>query len=180
MAATTSPAARVSIVTTATGNKRDRGAHAGFTLIEMLAVIVLIAIAATVAAVTLHGRGQGQLEATAQRMAAGLRDTRTRAMATGKPQWFGVDLRAHAFAAPGRDPHELPEDVQVKVVSAAEDVQRAGDARIRFFPDGSSSGGNITLSRARQTARIDVDWLTGAVTLRAGNAVGEGDAGGGS
>lgn len=150
---------------TAIGNRRDRGSHAGFTLIEMLAVIVLIAIAASVAAVALHGRGRGQLDAAAQRVAAGLRDTRTRAMATGKPQWFSVDLRARTFAAPGRDPRGLPTDTTVKVTSAAEDVDRAGLARIRFFPDGSSSGGNIQLTASRRDVRVDVDWLTGAVTV---------------
>src|SRR6185437_9410328 len=91
----------------------------GFTLIEMLAVIVLIAIAATVAAVSLHGRSRGELQAAAQRVAAGLRDTRTRAMATGKPQWFSVDVRAHAYTVPGREPRGLPADATVDVQSAA-------------------------------------------------------------
>ena len=39
--------------------------------------------------------------------------------------------------------------------------------RIGYFPDGSSSGGNITLSEARRSSRVDVDWLTGAVTVSA-------------
>ena len=133
----------------------------------MLAVIVLIAIAATVAAVSLHGRGRGQLDATAQRVAAGLRDTRARAMATGKPQGFVVDLRAHAFAAPGREPRKFPADATVRVTSAAEDAAPGGVARIRYFPDGSSSGGNIVVSEARRGVRVDVDWLTGAVTVGA-------------
>ena len=137
----------------------------GFTLIEMLAVIVLIAIAVTVGAVSLRGRTRGQLDASAQRLAAGLRDTRTRAMATGKPQSFTIDLRAHAWAAPGRDPLALPADAAVRVTSAGEETDQAGIARIRYFPDGSSSGGNIVLSDRRRNARVDVDWLTGAVTV---------------
>ncbi|HJP99873.1 MAG TPA: GspH/FimT family pseudopilin [Rhodanobacteraceae bacterium] len=140
----------------------------GFTLIEMLAVIVLIAIAVTVTAVSLHGRGRGQLDAAAQRVAAGLRDTRTRAMATSHPQGFTVDLRDHSFAAPGREPRRLPADAAVQVTSAAEDTTQAGVARIRFFPDGSSSGGHIELSEAHRTVRVDVDWLTGAVAVDTG------------
>ena len=141
----------------------------GFTLIEMLAVIVLIAIAASVAAVSLHGRSRGELQAAAQRVAAGLRDTRTRAMATGKPQWFSVDLRAHSYMVPGRDPHGLPATATVHVEAAAEAGKQPGIARIGYFPDGSSSGGNITLDEARRSARVDVDWLTGAVTVREGS-----------
>ncbi|HVX05908.1 MAG TPA: GspH/FimT family pseudopilin [Rhodanobacteraceae bacterium] len=140
----------------------------GFTLIEMLAVIALIAIAATVTAVSLHGRSRGELQAAAQRVAAGLRDTRTRAMATGKPQWFSVDLRAHAYTVPGRDPRGFPAAASVHVQSAAEAGESRGVARIGYFPDGSSSGGNVTLSEARRSARVDVDWLTGAVTVSNG------------
>jgi general secretion pathway protein H len=137
----------------------------GFTLIEMLAVIVLIAIAATVTAVSLHG-GRGQLDATAQRVAAGLRDTRTRAMATSRPQGFTVDLRDHSFAAPGRESRRLPQGASIRVTSAAEDTTQAGVARIRFFPDGSSSGGRVVLSDQRRSVMVAVDWLTGAVTVR--------------
>jgi general secretion pathway protein H len=140
----------------------------GFTLIEMLAVIVLIAIAATVTAVSLHGRSRGELQAAAQHIAAGLRDTRTRAMATGKPQWFSVDLRAHSYMVPGRVPRSLPSAAAVRVESAAEAGDQSGVARIGYFPDGSSSGGNITLSEAHRGARVDVDWLTGAVTVSSG------------
>ena len=140
----------------------------GFTLIEMLAVIVLIAIGATVTAVSLHGRSRSELQAAAQRVAAGLRDTRTRAMATGKPQWFSVDLRAHAYTVPGRDPRGFPAAATVQVESAAEAGEQRGVARIGYFPDGSSSGGNITLSEAKRSSRVDVDWLTGAVTVSNG------------
>lgn len=135
----------------------------------MLAVIVLIAIAASVAAVSLHGRSRGQLVAAAQTVAAGLRATRTRAMATGKPQWFTVDLRAHTFTVPGRDPRGLPSDATLHATSAASDAQ-PGIARIGYFPDGSSSGGNVTLTEARRTSRVDVDWLTGAVSVSTGAA----------
>ena len=162
-----SPGAKASTVTTATGNRRRRASAAGFTLIEMLAVIVLIAIAASVAAVSLHGRSRGQLVAAAQTVAAGLRDTRTRAMATGKPQWFAIDLRAHTFTVPGRDPRGLPAAATLHATSPASGAQ-PGIARIGYFPDGSSSGGNITLTEARRVSRVDVDWLTGAVTVSSG------------
>ncbi len=193
MVATASPGARASIVTTAIGNrairlKRGTGNRerkrlplangrslpfaisgsrrsAAFTLIEMLAVIVLIAIGVTLTAVTLRGHDRNAVQAAAQRVAAGLRDTRTRAMATGKPQWFTLDVRTHTFAAPGRTPRGLPPDASVHVTSAAEGGTQPGIARIGYFPDGSSSGGNITLSEAHRSARVNVDWLTGAVTV---------------
>lgn len=137
----------------------------GFTLIEMLAVIVLIAIAATVIGVSLHGRGRSELDATAHRIAAGLRDTRAHAMATRQPQWFTLDLRDHTYAAPGHDPRAIPADASIDVTSAQQDADAQGDARIRFFPDGSSSGGHIVLRSPRYGVRVNVDWLTGAVDV---------------
>ena len=137
---------------------------AGFTLIEMLAVIVLLAIAVSVTAVALHGRSRGALNVAAQEIAAGLRDTRTRSMATGKPQWFTLDLGGRSFAAPGREPRRLPPDATLQVTSPAEGGA-PGLARIGYFPDGSSSGGNITLGEDHRSLRVDVDWLTGAVTV---------------
>jgi general secretion pathway protein H len=145
--------------------KENRTPVFGFTLIEMLAVIVLLAIGAALTAVSLHGRSRGQLQAAAQSVAAGLRDTRTRAMATGKPQWFTLDLRAHSFTVPGRSPRGLPADATLRATSAATADSQSGVARIGYFPDGSSSGGHITLSARQRSLRVDVDWLTGAVTV---------------
>lgn len=156
---------------TAIGNRSGSRAplqHRGFTLIEVLAVIVLIAVGVAVTAVSLHGRERRQLDAAAQRVAGGLRDTRTRAMATSEPQWFTVDLERHSFTVPGRDPRDLPSDATVSVTSAAEDSPRGGIARIRFFPDGSASGGHVLLRDGPHSARVDVDWLTGAVTVDRG------------
>ncbi|HEX7369520.1 MAG TPA: GspH/FimT family pseudopilin [Rhodanobacteraceae bacterium] len=157
-------------MTTATGNKagtRD-SPHRGFTLIEMLAVIVLLAIGATLTAVSLHGRSRGELDAAAQRVAAGLRDTRMRAMATGKPQWFTVDLRKHTYNAPGRDPRQLPAKATLDVTAANAGNAQPGIARIGYFPDGSSSGGKIVLTEKHRSQRVAVDWLTGAVTIASG------------
>jgi general secretion pathway protein H len=36
---------------------------------------------------------------------------------------------------------------------------------IRFFPDGSSTGGSISLASGRETHTVVVDWLTGRVRI---------------
>ena len=88
-----------------------------------------------------------------------------------------LDLNARTFTSPGRDPQAIPGGTALHVTSAAEDVQHPGEARIRFFPDGSSTGGNIKLVRKHREVRIDVDWLTGAVAMGSG---GSGEKGSGS
>jgi len=138
----------------------------GFTLLEILAVLALLGIALAVTAFSLDGGlDRARLDASARDVAAALRHTRTRALIEHRAQWFTLDLNAHTFASPGREPQALAAGTALHVTSAAEDVQHPGQARIRFFPDGSSTGGNIELSRKHRELRIDVDWLTGAVAM---------------
>lgn len=138
----------------------------GFTLLEILAVLALLGIALAVTAFSLDGGlDRARLDASARDVAAALRHTRTRALVEHRPQWFTLDLNARTFASPGRDPQGIPGGTVLHVTSAAEDVQHPGQARIRFFPDGSSTGGNIELSRKHREVRIDVDWLTGTVAM---------------
>ena len=143
----------------------------GFTLLEILAVMALLAIALAVTAFSLDGGlDRARLDASARDIAAALRHTRTRALVEHHAQWFTLDLNAHTFTSPGRDPQGIPGGTVLHVTSAKEDVERPGQARIRFFPDGSSTGGNIELVRKHREVRIDVDWLTGAVAMSSGGS----------
>ncbi|HEY3519532.1 MAG TPA: GspH/FimT family pseudopilin [Rhodanobacteraceae bacterium] len=136
----------------------------GFTLLEILAVLALIGLALAVTAFSLDGGLQrAKLDASARDIAASLRHTRTLALTAHRPQWFTLDLNARSFASPGRDARGIPAGIALHVTSAAEDADKPGIARIRFFPDGSSTGGHIELARRNRQMRIDVDWLTGAV-----------------
>ena len=45
--------------------------------------------------------------------------------------------------------------------------------QIRFFPDGSSTGGRIGLSRDERRAIVAVDWLTGLVSVEDAPAAAE-------
>ena len=136
----------------------------GFTLLEILAVLALIGLALAVTAFSLDGGlERAKLDSSARDIAASLRHTRTLALTAHRPQWFTLDLNARSFASPGRDARVLPGGTALHVTSAAEDADKPGIARIRFFPDGSSTGGHIELTRRQREVRIDVDWLTGAV-----------------
>ncbi|MEO6968816.1 MAG: GspH/FimT family pseudopilin [Rhodanobacteraceae bacterium] len=148
--------------------RKNRGPKfsSGFTLLEILAVLALIGLALAVTAFSLDGGlDRAKLDASAREVTAALRHTRTRAMVEHRAQWFTLDLNQRSYASAGRDPKTFPAQTALHVTSAAEDVQHPGIARIRFFPDGSSTGGNIELRRKQREVRIDVDWLTGAVAM---------------
>ena len=60
--------------------------------------------------------------------------------------------------------YRLPEEADVLVNTTEREVR--GDlAAIRFYPDGSSSGGSIELGAEGVVFQVTVDWLTGAVAV---------------
>ena len=135
----------------------------GFTLLEMLVVIVLISIAAGLVG---FGLQQG-LKAARERQVVGqmvdaLRSTRARAIVSGQTATTVFDLRGLSVQAPDRPPRHWPADLQVTLHTA----EHAG-AAVEFYPDGSSTGGNLLLANGTRRWRIDVGWLTGSVQSRA-------------
>ena len=53
-------------------------------------------------------------------------------------------------------------------VTAAADETSGALAAIRFLPDGSSTGGTVTLASGSRRASVGVDWLTGRVAAADG------------
>lgn len=138
---------------------------AGFTLLEMLLVIVLIA-AITTLTVGLFGVGRSgrQLREGVHTVATELRYTRARALTTGTPQRFEMDIDHRTWTAAGDHHGTLPASLKVTFNSVREEQTSARNAAIRFFPDGSATGGRISLRTQGTGWRVDVRWLTGEVT----------------
>ncbi|KPB71737.1 Tfp pilus assembly protein FimT/FimU [Pseudomonas cannabina] len=137
-------------------------ASRGFTLMEMLVVLVLMSIA-----VGLVGFGLQQgLSTASERRAVGdmveaLRATRVRAIVTGQPARTEFDLRKATFKAPGKREKRWPESLRVTLQTASD----LGSS-VEFYPDGGSSGGNVLVADGERRWRIDIGWLTGSVQVR--------------
>ena len=139
----------------------------GFTLLEMLAVILLIGVAtAAVAFSVTQGLAGARAAAASADLAAALRATRAQAIVRGKAQVFDLDTRDNRWRNARGQTVQLPPDMKLSITSAREDAPDDHTGRIRFFPDGSSTGGNIIVQRGERQWRIDVAWLTGAVVVR--------------
>jgi general secretion pathway protein H len=138
----------------------------GFTLIEMLVVIVLIGITAAVVAVSVtHGLSSARIHAASSDLAAALRYTRSQAIVHAKQETLTVDVTGHTYKAPGRPQVKLPAGMGLKLTSAVADRIDDHRGRIRFFPDGSSTGGRVTLSHGQREWHVNVAWLTGTVAV---------------
>lgn len=145
---------------------RSRRAQRAFTLLEMLAVIILIGIAASAVAISVaHGLASARINAAAGELAAALRATRTQAIVHGQPSIFQLNTREETYSSPERKDVRLPKGLQLSVTSASTDQSNGDIARIRFFPDGSSTGGRITIHSGQREWHVNVSWLTGAITL---------------
>lgn len=152
--------------------RRRQGVHAparrvrGVSLLEMLLVVGLIAATSLLAAAAFTGGFAGaQLRSSAKEIAAQLRYTRTRAIATGQPQRFVIDPAARTWQAPdGRD-GEIPDALEVRFTGAREVQPRSGQGAVMFFGDGAATGGRIQLRRDAAAWNVDVAWLTGEVSI---------------
>jgi general secretion pathway protein H len=138
----------------------------GFTLLEIVLVLALIAIASGLAAAALGGGFDGmRLRSAAKQVASQLRFTRAQALATGEAQRFTIDPAAHRWTAPKQRDGELPRELAVTFVGAREVQPAAGEGAIVFFPDGASTGGRIRLQLHQAAWQVEVAWLTGQVTV---------------
>lgn len=139
----------------------------GFTLIEILLVLSLMAIAITAVSVSIaRSLGGAEIRAAGRDMVAALRYTRGQAIVTRTEQAFVVDVANMSYTAPGRAEVELPEAFEVRMVTAAREQLGEGKGAIRFFPDGSSGGGVIRLLREKREWQVEIAWLTGEIRLR--------------
>jgi general secretion pathway protein H len=135
---------------------------AGFTLLETLAVVAIFAMVIGVATPLLRPPPGGlQLQASARRLCAIMRDTRARAIAGNSELAVSVDIARKSYWSPVLAETFLPPDthMDLKIAEARKRGPAQGD--ILFFPSGASTGGEITLSLGGRTAIVDVNWLTG-------------------
>lgn len=139
----------------------------GFTLLEVIIVLALGAlIYATVLSVPFGKASAADLKAAARSLASGLRTAQSTAMATRRDALLTVDMESREYLASGeQQAHTLPKSIELKLYTAQTEVTSERRGSIRFYPDGSSTGGRITVSSGERKYLVDVDWLTGRVAI---------------
>ncbi|MET0090087.1 MAG: GspH/FimT family pseudopilin [Candidatus Thiodiazotropha sp.] len=139
----------------------------GFTLLELMITLVIAgALVALVPPMLQRALPSVQLRGASQELASALRFVRSWSIAQGREGRLILDLQSkHYTITPRNKTYTLPDDAQVSLQAAADERLDDHRSAIRFYPDGSSSGGRVTLKAADNERRIDVDWLTGRVSL---------------
>ncbi len=140
----------------------------GFTLLEILVVMVLIAAGSLLAAGIFNGGGMrgAKLHTAAREVAAQLRFTRAAAISSGQPQEFRIDPHARSWSAAKGRHGSLTSTGELVFVGARAQQGADGEGVVRFFPDGAATGGRIRFLANGAGWDVDVTWLTGEVRVR--------------
>ncbi len=149
------------------GQKSISKTQQGFTLLELIIVLVVSVLGFAVIGSNISSGNQStRLQAAARDIASALRYAHGQALMTRQPVSVSVNLDENSYRISNRDKvYQLDEQIEVSVVVAEEEMTEGQAAGIRFFADGSSTGGRITLEWGKQLRRIDVNWITGAVKI---------------
>ena len=114
----------------------------------------------------LDGPSTTELRSAARQVAAGLRYARSEAVAKRQEARLMLDLEHQSFSVDGDNRvRPLPRGVGVKLFTAQSDLVSDKIGAIRFFPDGGSNGGRVTVFAGERKYEVDVDWLTGRVAI---------------
>lgn len=150
---------------------RHQRKSAGFTVLELVVVIGVITVIAAISLPFIGGDGpsNSELRGAARQLASAAKLARAEAISLRGETFLVVDLESRRFKIEhlGKE-HQLPEKVYLEIFTAQDDLVDETTGSIRFFPDGGSNGGRITISAGEDSERkyeVDVDWLTGRVKV---------------
>lgn len=140
-------------------------AQHGFSLMEILVVITVIGLMLGLVSFSI-GRGVSgaQMRNASKEIAASMRYTRSLAMRSRAQQTFVVDIENRTWQAGNRSPQPFPKGMDITILTARSELTGENAGGIRFFPDGSSTGGRVTLTADEREWQVGVEWLTGEIT----------------
>jgi general secretion pathway protein H len=150
----------------------NRASERGFTLLEMVCVLALIAMMAAVLLPFIpHQTSRSRLQAYALQAASVLKEDRNAAIRRGIGVATLVDtgsrlIRSGATA----DMIHIPDDVRFEALLPRTCNRRESLSTISFFASGMSCGGAIALTRLDVGYEVRVNWLTGRVEIVSRNS----------
>ncbi len=142
-----------------------RAGGGGFTLLEMMVVLAIVAMAMALVVPAVTRGMETSVNDVARDISVSLRKARTSALSAQRSSVLWIDLDKKTYAVGGGKAKDIPSDVSIraKVASTQIDARRAG---FRFFPDGSATGGALFLTQGDASVSVEIDWLSGRVTVR--------------
>ena len=137
----------------------------GFTLLELLVVLALAtALIALVPPMISAAFPALELKSATRRVASGLRLARETAVRSGSDVAFVIDLDERAYEIDGGFRRvQLSSELDLKLEAAESEMRDEKVGAVRFYPDGSSTGGRVVIARGETGYQVGVQWLTGRI-----------------
>jgi general secretion pathway protein H len=142
-------------------------AERGFTLLEVVCVLAVIAmLAAVLLPLIPHQTSRSRLQAYALQAATLLKADRNAAIRRQAEVTTLVDAGTRSIRSGATtEMIRIPDDVQFDALLPQTCRQRAALSTISFFGNGVSCGGSIALTRLDTGYEVRVNWLTGRIEI---------------
>jgi general secretion pathway protein H len=146
---------------------RNMHSQSGYTLVEMLVVLVLLGMATAISLPYATSSGQAQkLDATASQLAALFRQAQTLAYVTNKVVKVSFERDSRKWLVNDGAPQlQLDQSLTITALTVEGQVSEKLIS-YQFFPVGGSSGGRVVLEANKNKVTVDLNWLTGAITWK--------------
>lgn len=133
---------------------------------ELLVVLAVLGLALALAVPNLGRVLPGlQLRTEADTVAGALREARTLAIAGNRETTLVIDVQGRMLQLDGGPAIRLAPQLAIALRTATSETFAAGTGAISFFPDGTSTGGRVTLALGERQRHVVVDWLTGRISV---------------
>ncbi len=139
----------------------------GFTLIELTVVLLIVVLGFSVIGTNISsGNQSSQLKALTRDLASALRYARGQALISHDEITVAINLAENTYKVSNRDKvYHFSDEIEVTLVIAQDEFKDEETGQLRFYADGSSSGGRITIEWGELVNEIDVNWLSGKVDI---------------
>ena len=139
----------------------------GISLLELLVVLAITTLLLTIVPPLLGNVvNTTQVKSATRHLAAALKTARNQAISTQTEVVLVVDVKTPSFSLLDKSKQlVLPDATQITLSTAKSEQLSETAGAFRFFSDGSSTGGRITLTYESIKNVIDINWLTGKVSI---------------
>ncbi|OPY64613.1 MAG: hypothetical protein A4E63_03383 [Syntrophorhabdus sp. PtaU1.Bin050] len=148
-------------------DQAERGKERGFTLLELIIVVVFITLILGLSTVFFANTlPSAKLNSLSREVSSTIRYARVLARNRGERQAIVVDLDARTFGMEGGVARPVPPEISMRIVDPFAGDIYTGKYSFVFYGTGGMEGGTIFLSHRKRIVSIALDPVAGTVMVK--------------